>query len=236
MYPPAVRSACVIPGGRGLAIGRGGPTLITLIAVVVVACGGSATAPPVPTSTPAATAAPTPSDEPTAAPTRSAVATASPTAAQPTTFESVVYPYTLTMPAGVLRRQWRPATVPWDGQTPINRQSQSVDANGTPAGDLIVWAFPWTSDAASFGALVEDNTSRFNGCRLASEPTPLEVNGAPGGTYTQVCAQGTTALTVALVKDGYGLVSRVIEYTAPDEEVRDQLTEWMAGATWPVGR
>lgn len=237
-YTPAVRSPRAVPvdWGRTRARPRWRTGLSVLLVLPMSGCGGSATPTPVATSSPTPSVAPSPSVEPSAEPTPSPARTASPTAAQPTTFESVVYPYNLTLPAGVIRRQWRAATIPWDGQTPIRRQNPSIDLNGTPLGDLAVWGFPWTADPAGLGALVEDNTSRFNGCRRTSEPTELEVNGVPGVSYSQVCVEGLTALTAVLVKDDYGLIFRVVEYTAPEEDVLEQLTEWMAGATWPVSR
>jgi hypothetical protein len=204
---------------------------------VPIGCGGTAVATPAPTASPTPTrsASPSATPEQTALPTPSPTAAASPTPGQPTTFESVVYPYTLTLPAGTVRRLWRPATVAWDGKTPINRTTSSVDGNGTTLGDLIVFGLP-ASDPAVLGGIVEDNTSRFNGCRLTNDPKPLDVNGVPGVTYAQVCAQGTTALTVAVVNEGYGLTFRVVEYRKPDAEVLAELTEWVAGATWPVAR
>lgn len=192
-------------------------------------------APPAPTASSAPSASATPTPEPTERPTRSATPAASETPGQPTTFESVVYPYTLTLPAGTVRRLWRPATVAWDGKTPINRTTSSVDGNGTTLGDLIVFGLP-ASDPSTLGEIVEDNTSRFNGCRITSEPAAVEVNGTPGVTYAQVCAQGTTALTVAVVKEGYGLTFRVVEYTKPDAEVLAELSGWIAGTTWPETR
>lgn len=229
---PTPRLLSASGSGLGRALRRAG---VIGVLALPIACGGQATATPAPTPSPTVTASPTLSAEPSPAPTRSATPTASPAAGEPTTFESVVYPYDLTLPAGAVRRNWRPATVAWDGQTPINRQTASVDANGTPLGDLIVFGLP-ASDPATLGEIVEDNTSRFNGCRVTREPTALDVDGIPGVTYAQLCAQGTTALTVVVVKDGYGLTFRVVEYTRPDEEVLEGLTEWVAGADWPVSR
>ena len=152
-----------------------------------------------------------------------------------TVFESVVYPYKLTLPAGAVRRSWTAGTIPWDGETPIRRDSKSVDLNGTRFGSLVIFGFPAT-DPDVLGDLVRDNTARFNGCKVARQPSPFEVKGIAGVTFAQVCLSGTTAITAVLVKDGYGLTFRVVDYVESEQVVLDQLREWIAGATWPLRR
>lgn len=209
------------------------------VVVLGVACGTAGPVPSASVSTDVATsttlgATPSPSASPSPQRTPQATTTQptlSATPAQPTIFESVVYPYKLTMPAGALTRRWTAATIPWDGETPIRRESRSVDLTGTPLGSLVIFGFPAT-DPGVLGQRVEVNTSRFNGCKLTREPMPLEVSGNAGVSFAQLCASGTTALTVVTVKDGYGLTFRVVDYVGADQVVLDQLREWIKGATW----
>lgn len=211
------------------------PTAVLVgLALIVAACGGSAT--PAPTASPASSPAPTASVEPTPPPTAtpSHVSSPSPVQSEPVVFESVVYPYRLTMPAGVLTRQWRAATRAWDGQSPYSRTSPIVDANGTADGSLLVWGLPWDGDAATFAALVEEIGGRYNACTLASDLSPMEVDGVPGMTFQHACLDNTLGLSAVLVKDGYGISFRVVGPAAHEPAVLERLTGWMAGATWPL--
>jgi hypothetical protein len=210
--------------------------LAVVLLTLPIACGGATATPStLATASPPPPASAGPTAAPSAAVTPRPSPTVEPTAGQPTTFTSTVYPYEITLPAGTLLRNWNPARLPWDGESPINRTSPRVDVTGTKLGALLVWGLP-SADLDAFGERVRDITSRYNGCKLTSEPAPIEVNGVAGVTFAQLCALGTTARTVVVVKDGYGLAFRVVEYSAPDAEVLARLREWAAGATFPVSR
>ena len=219
----------------GRASRRTSPHVTLLIAVLAVAgCGASATPSPDPVA--GSTPAPSPSLAPaSASPRPTEAASPTPDASGPVVFESVVYPYTLTMPPGVLTRQWRAARIAWDGQQMFSRTSPNVDANGTADGSLLVWGLAWDGDAAGFGALIDEVGGRYNGCSRTADPAPLEVDGVSGVSFLHACALDTYAVSAALVKDGYGLTFRVVgDAGVHDPAVLERLETWMAGATWPT--
>lgn len=209
------------------------PVLLLLLSLAVAACGGSAS--PSPTVTPApATASPAPTPAPTEPP---ATPTSAPTSTAPATnppaFESTLYPYALQLPPGVLTRQWKPATVPWDGQARIATESPSVDLTSTINGILLIFGLPWDADLGGFAQLVRDN-SRFNGCSEVGEPRQVEVDGVAGVTQRQACALGTQALYLVLVRDGYGMGFRMRDFLDP-EAAADELVTWLGdGLTWTL--
>ena len=209
--------------------------LIALVAsVLVVACSGGASKAPsttVPNVTPSPTAtevAPTPAATPTTPPATPRGPTPAPT---PAIFASPVYPYTLELPPGVLTRNWKAAAFPWDGKAPIDTASRSVDQTGTVVGGLYSFGLPWEADLAGFADLVRRNAERNNGCAGAEEPREVEIDGVLGITQRQDCEFGTRAGYLVLVRDGYGLGFRVLDYAVP--EPFDNLASWLdAGLTW----
>lgn len=207
--------------------------LVSLLAVIALGCGGTASPSPV---SPAASVTPAPTDTPApATPTPKPSATPQPSATpgptQSTVFASTVYPYTLELPPGSLTRNWKRAVVPWDGQARIYTESRSVDITGTVNGGLLIFGLPWEADLPSFAQLVRDNAARFNGCTALEELRQFDVDGVAGLGQRQHCLE-TDALYFVLVRDGLGLGFRMRDYLEP-ETVLDELSAWLGeGLTW----
>jgi hypothetical protein len=204
------------------------------LSALVMACSSAASPSPsttVPTSTPSPTATAaeaTPKATPSSAPATPAGPTP---AATPAVFASVVYPYTLELPPGVLTRNWKPAAFAWDGAAPIDTESRSVDITGTVGGALLAFGLPWDGELAAFAELVRANAQQFNGCGGAEAPREVEVDGVLGITQRQECEFGTRAGYLVLVRDGYGLGFRLRDYAVP--EPFDDLASWLdTGLTW----
>lgn len=176
-----------------------------LVALLALAgCGQSTTSPSlvapsatvVPTVTPAATVAATP------VPT----ATSLPTAALPTTFTSLLYEYTIVVPAG-----WPTgaAMIRWDAASSPGDDDSSVDKFAGPAGlSAFAFAGPVRVDLAGFVKETIAWTVRDHGdtCpATAPEVTePIEIGGEPGMLLSWDC--GILINEALLVRKGTGFV------------------------------
>ena len=213
--------------------------------VAVAGCGGTSAGPSsVPTDPSPPPSSPAPTDAVTPTPSPTTVATSAPTATPGAAFASATYPYTFELPARVLTRKWLPSTVAWDGVSRmllhLHEQGDrpSVDIAGTVDGTLLIWGLTWDGDLGGLDALVRDNGARFHRCTDVDEPTEFEVNGTEGVAQLEACAPGVTgtsdtyAMRAVLLKDGYGLIFRLVVLPDNVPVAFDHLVAWMDGLTW----
>ena len=151
-------------------------TLVALVAVLVVIAGCSAAASPpagAPTSAaaPLVTATASSITVPTAAPT-----TAPAPAETPSTFASVVYPYSIALPAG-----WHAgaALLKWDGVSQPGHEEPTVDKFGGPI-SASVWAFAGSTKLDLKGFVKDRIAANFRDhadtCNAAADVTePVKV-------------------------------------------------------------
>jgi hypothetical protein len=227
--------------------------LVAILTAVVVGCGGGANASPVaPTASPVEpTASPiepiaspiVPTASPVAAATPTEAPTAEPLPTQPAAFASTLYPYTWELPAGTLTRNWKPATLGWDGLARVGNESRVVDIVGTADGNLLIWGLPWTGDLKGFSDLVKANAARFHRCSAVGDPSGFEVSGlaslaqrdACANEYADVAGVHANSLRAVMVKDGYGLAFRMILNPGKEAVALDDLIDWLDGLTWTAG-
>lgn len=171
-------------------------SVLPMVALIVAACSGTS-----PTSTPVAQSSPARSPLPTVAATHVA-----PTVALPTPFTSVLYPYSLTVPAG-----WAvgPALLRWDGASSPGHDEPIVDkfASGTSV-SAFAYAAPVQSDLDTF---VKD-TIAFNvrdhgdTCVAPAPETtePIQIGGEPAVLLSWNC--GILINLALTVHNGTGFV------------------------------
>jgi hypothetical protein len=174
----------------------------------------------------------------TLAPSPSVVAAPSPTvvAEEPTespTFESKVYPWAITLPAGLTTRRWHPATRQWNGTEPISSAAPFDDDNGTPDGSLFLLGTPTTLTVREFFMSVASNTSRFRGCSSPADVADVQLVGEPAIFFTQQCAEETFAARLVSVHQGFGVVAVVLGVPAAKRgTVQNDLVSWLRGFEW----
>jgi hypothetical protein len=151
--------------------------------------------------------------------------------------ESVVYPYTLTLPAGtVLTLAWRPATRAWNGDERIDSLARdTVDATGLTEGGLYLFGEPAPKGLQSFFTLEAANGSRYHGCDKPGGARSITINGDPAMAFVQSCSSGQARATVSIVHNGFGLAAFID--TAPDSAAAatDRLVALLAGLRWTNG-
>jgi hypothetical protein len=202
--------------------------------VAVVALSGCAP------STPSTTAAPVPTAtlvgaSPTGTPTATPSAEPRPTvAATPSVFESVVYPYTLTLPPGAALLNWAPATRHWDGEELVGSATPALtDVNRTPHGAIWGFGTDWTGTLEDFRDHIIDITGRYHSCSAAEGEVTFEVPAGSIIAFRQTCAAGTRVAAAVAVHKGFGLVIRI--FSLPQGSVAvvlDDIEVWLQGLAW----
>jgi|tagenome__1003787_1003787.scaffolds.fasta_scaffold20636373_1 hypothetical protein len=160
--------------------------------------------------------------------------------ATPETFESTLYPYSLTLPVGVATRRWHAATRPWDGVSRFasesrDGQSPSIDDNGTPDGGLFIIGTPTSETLEAFVKRVADNQSRFHGCAEPTAIRPVVVAGDPATSFVQTCADNTVAVRVVTIHAGFGFAANIQSDDMPPAKrptVQADLVSWLGGLVW----
>jgi hypothetical protein len=204
-------------------------------AVLVAGCAPAGSATETPSSgqsrSPAATATPEVTSTTRPSPSPDASATPLP---DPTYFESVVYPYTLTLPEGVPRRYWAAATRQWDGQELVGSQTPKItDVQSTPDGSLFIYGTAWDGTLEAFRDHVLAIVARYHRCEPPEEEVTFDVADAPAIAFRQRCDLGTRAAPAVAVQNGFGMVFRLIDVPAEKESVvLADLETWLHGLTW----
>ena len=120
----------------------------------------------------------------------------------------------------------------WDGQARVATDTPNVDITGTVVGDLLVWGLPWDADAAGFKDLIMATMARYHGCSATATPEQIVVAGVAGIGQRALCAQDFRTMTVALVRNGYGLAFRLRYPPAKESVAPRDLVRWLDGLTW----
>lgn len=221
----------VWPGPRSGLL-RSGVTIVS--AMALWACASS---PSVGTPSPPASASPSSLEQtPTPTATASLTATPPPPTPLPTTsgairFESVKYPYALTLPAAIVQRNWHPAQRAWDGLARIEMAGPYTDNIGVVDGGLHIFGTSAPDGARAFYRLVVDNAKRFHGCTEPTDAQDLMVNEATAVSYTQTCV-GQPFARIVLVQDGFGLAAFIAVGGVTQAQALEHLTVWLRDLEW----
>jgi hypothetical protein len=206
------------------------------VAVILAGCGQGPTAPGTAGDSAATTPA-TRTEPPPSAPAETPEATAStssrPAAASPSaTFESPLYRYAITLPAGSMLLNWRPAQRKWDGSSKIDRAGPHTDRTAIAEGGLYLFGAEAES-LESWFERVAANGARYHGCTPGDNRVDVTINGVPAIAFTQSCDENTNMARVALWKDGYGIGVWLGE-TSVDKlvAVRDRAVELLSTLEW----
>ena len=182
--------------------------LSLVVLVTVSACSAQRSTPPLATPSAGPIAA-TPSP-PAATQVAIATATAAPTPAEPVTFTSLLYGYSVTLPPG-----WHTgvAMLRWDGKSAPGHDDGSVDKLVGPASAMVfAHAAPMTVDLDRF---VQDTitwTVRDHGdtCPATKPETtePIQIGGEPGMLLSWNCGILINEALTIRDKTGYVFVLR----------------------------
>jgi hypothetical protein len=211
------------------------------VACVVAACGDNVPPPP--------TEARSPTPAASATPLRSA-SSSSTMIETPgvTTFESTVYPYTLTTRAGTLLVGWHAAERAWDGKQQIDMGGPYTDRAVIASGGLFVIGAPAPDGLEGFQARFERTSVPVRGCSVgiriknsigeyiglvpSETAIPDVLPAVPGVAFTQTCEDDTMVARQALVHDGYGIGAWVVSVPGNDDAVLSTLLEQLGGLHW----
>lgn len=208
-----------------------------LLAIWVVGCGAPAATPfvsgsiasPAPTA-PAAASIVGPTASVAPSPTSAPAATAG-----RDTFRSTVYPYQLTLPAGVLKTPWVAAREAWNGTGRIDHGDRHTDYASVADGDLFVFGTPWPGTLDEFYQREQQNAVDDHSC---TDPPLAVVETAVAGSdavlHTQEC-QGAFVVKVAVVRQAFGLVITELVWGNDRQGAIDRLMESLAGLKWLDG-
>jgi hypothetical protein len=158
---------------------RVGPAAPILAAVVLAACGSTS---PEPSAAPAASSSTAPAAA-SAAPVVEA-----PTTSGPTSFNSKVYGYSVTVPAGWASVE---ARRPWDGKGSPGHDAPEADQWVSP-GPSSAWAMaaPSAMSLASYTRRVIADTFTYHGNNCPKKPAakdPVTIGGSPGTLLAWNC-------------------------------------------------
>lgn len=155
-------------------------------------------------------------------------------AASPLVFDSVVYPYRLSLPAGVVYGSWTPASRTWQQDLSIYRGASMNDEASTVEGTLFIVGAPWSGTLREFETLVGTIVAEHHDCQVPVVRKDLILGSDPAIGFTQTC--GTTDLVftrVLVVHEDYALaVSLGAANQAKTESILDVLADWLRGLTW----
>jgi len=198
------------------------------IAGIVGACATAPAASPA-----AAHPTATPSSAPVISPSPSIAPTVSPSEG-PVTLESIVYPYSLTVPPRSLTRAWVPATQLWDGAAPINMLGGSpvIDRVGLTEGGLFMFGAPAPTGLEAFFKLHAENGSRFHGCGAPTNRRDITIGGVPAIAFVQHCLADQTRAQVTIVKGGFGLACFIDAAHGTELTALDHLIGLLGGLHW----
>ncbi len=155
-------------------------------------------------------------------------------AASPLVFDSVVYPYRLSLPAGVAYGSWTPASRGWQPDLSIYTGATTNDEASTVEGTLFIVGAPWSGTLRGFETRVGTIMAEDHDCQVPVVRKDLTLGSDPAIGFTQTC--GTTNLVftrVVVVHENYALaVSLGAANQAKTASILDVLAGWLRGLTW----
>lgn len=198
------------------------------VAILALVVGGCAQGPAVTPSPPPESVLSSASMAPTA-PASMPVAEA--TAAAPTTITSVVYPYSLVLPAAVATTGWNTASRSWNGTEGISSDAPYNDGIGTTDGALFVFGTSWSEGLDAFTAMILSRVAQEHGCGTPDSETATRVGGAPATLVRQECGQVALA-RILVVHAGTALA--ISEQVDPGREAAAgaDLAAWFTPLVW----
>jgi hypothetical protein len=162
--------------------------------------------------------------------TPAAVGTPGPT---PLAFESTIYPYGLTLPAGVAYYAWTPATRQWQRDASIFRGSPDNDEASTVEGQLFIVGMPWTDGLRDFEELVLGKLAESHQCQAPVVRKDLTIGPDAAIGITQLCATSLVFTRVFVKHGSYALAISLGSVTAAKQAtILDELAGWLNALTW----
>jgi hypothetical protein len=169
----------------------------------------------------------------TVAPATTAGAGDKTTVASPQVFDSAIYPFRLSLPAGVTYGSWTSASRQWQTDDPIFRGSSANDEASTVEGILFIVGAPWRRTVREFETRIRTIVAEHE-CKAPVVRKEITVGSDPAIGFTQTC--GTTDLVftrVVVVHEGYALaVSLGAVNQAKTAGINNVLANWLKGLTW----
>ena len=236
---------------------RASAVTLCLIGPLVLACAGSAPVPPggsqIATAGPTASALPSPTPAPaisspepspgrTVRPTPTSAP--SPTATPQLSFSSIVYPYSIVLPADAFRPgpvnvlpptgTWMPAKEMWDGTNVISpsRPRQNDMTLDSDRDELFIAGHRTKDDLDAFVARMVSNFAMWHGCSPTPASRTTEVDGEPAILIGSMCGRAGVSATAArlfVVHEGFGLVFNVRSFRqATREDLMTKLARYVA--------
>jgi hypothetical protein len=155
-------------------------------------------------------------------------------APSPLVFDSVVYPYRLSLPAGVAYGGWTPASRAWQPDLSIYTGATTNDEASTVDGTLFIVGAPWSGTLRELETRVGAIMAEAHDCQVPVVRKDLTLGPDPAIGFTQTC--GTTDLVftrVVVVHENYALaVSLGAANKAKTASINDVLADWLRGLTW----
>jgi hypothetical protein len=154
--------------------------------------------------------------------------------ASPLVFDSKMYPYRLSLPAGVAHGSWTPATRHWQADMPIFRGSSSNDEASTVEGRLFIVGAPWSRTLREFETRVRTMMAQDHDCKSPVVRKEITVGSDRAIGFTQTCSTTDLVFTrVVVAHSGYGLVvSLGAVNAAKTAGILEVLSNWLRGLTW----
>jgi hypothetical protein len=152
----------------------------------------------------------------------------------PLVFDSVVYPYRLSLPAGVAFGSWTPASRGWQPDLSIYRGATTNDEASTVEGTLFIVGAPWSGTLQEFEARVGTIMAEAHDCQVPVVRKELTLGSDPAIGFTQTCSITNLVFTrVVVVHENYALVvSLGAANQAKTASILDVLADWLSGLTW----
>jgi hypothetical protein len=158
-----------------------------------------------------------------------------PTSAASPVFDSTVYPYRLSLPAGVVYGSWTPASREWQPDLSISRGASTNDEASTVEGTLFIVGAPWSGTLQELETRVATMMAKDHDCKEPVVRKELTLGSDPAIGFTQTCA-GASALVftrLVVVHERYALaISLGAANQAKTATILDVLADWLSGLTW----
>jgi hypothetical protein len=149
-------------------------------------------------------------------------------------FDSTIYPYRLSLPAGMTYGSWTPATRQWQADAAIFRGSSTNDEASTVEGTLFIVGAPWTGTLREFEGRLGAMLAEHHACKAPVARKEISVGSDPAIGITQTCGATNLVFTrVLVVHEGYALaLSLGAVNQTKTRSINDVLANWLSGLTW----
>lgn len=202
---------------------------VVAVACGIAACGGdTAPAAPAPGSAAAVASATT---HATTSPTVTPSPSPSP-GTTTTTFESAVYPYTLTTERTVLQLPWHAAENAWDGVQPVEMIGPFTDSSAVRDGGIFLIGAPSPDGLDAFFGRAEEHGVPVKGCTEARGRRDVTIGGVQGIAFVQECTATSAYVRVALVNGGFGIGAWVSVVPLDESAALERLVQLLDGLEW----